>query len=409
MANTPYDLAALSGVLKDVYEDKISSIIPEKSYLLGTLESADPREFQGGLSLQWLVDVEPNSSYAVNRSDGQELPDPGRRKQVRATTDVNDHWSSTGLTLASIDRAKQGEAAFYTVVDKAVKDVVTDLRRRIDHALYKRVTWSVAANVTAGTVVKLDNIQFINVGDQLTFGNRTTGSLTGGGVRTVTAKNPATNEVTVDANVTLTSADSGAWYTGAGPTDTGVIDSLDAGAATGRTLHGIDSTVYRGWDGNSIDMAGDIADEGDIIKLFNSIWEREQGEVTDAITTIGIQTRVANTMASQKRFQNAEAVKLRGGYTALYVNDKPVVAQSGVPKGRFYAYDRSKIRMHKGATEFEKPPGASTIWKQRISSNQRYTTAYMASYRYQLNLLHDAPGSEGRLINCQDDPAPANL
>lgn len=401
-----YDLNALSGVLKDVYEDKIASIIPEKAYLLSTLETADPREFAGGLSLQWLVDVEPNGSYGVNRSDGLELPDPGRRKQIRANTDVNDHWSSTSVTLAALDRAKQGEAAFYNVADKAVKDVVTDLRRKIDHALYRRASWTVTADST-GTTVTLDNTQYINVGDTLTFGNRTTGA--GAATRKVTAKNNQAGTVTVDSNITVTAANSGAWYTGAGPTDTKVIDSLDLAASEGRTLHGIDSTVYRGWDGNTKDLSGAVADEGDVMEIFNRIWEREEGEVTDAITTIGIQTRIANQMVSQKRYTNAEAVKLRGGFTALFVNDKPVVAQQGVPKGRFYAYDRSKIRMHKGATEFEKPPGASTIWKQTISSNQRYQTEYMCSYRYQLNLLHESPGSEGRLINCEDDKTPAQL
>jgi hypothetical protein len=402
-----YDTAALTAVLKPVFEETTTDLVTRKSFLLDELERANPKEFPGGKQLVWEVDVAPNTSYAIGNMDGGELPDPGRRVHLQASADIVDHDGSCGTTQDALDRAKGNEASFFRLADKIQKDLVSDLRnKKINPQLYKQQLWVVTADST-GTTVTLDNVQYINVGDVLTFGNRTTGATPV--AKTVTAKNIAAKTVTLDTAVTVTAAASGAWYAGAGPADTKVMESLDRAASTGRTLHGIDSTVYPAWDGNTIDLASggtpQAADEGDVVQLLNQMWERDNNEVTSAITTIGIQRRIADGLLSQKRFNDAQSVNLHAGYKGLMIGaantEIALVAERDVPKGRLFAYDKKAMRLYKGPQEFLELNGG--IWRYIRNANGRATSAYAATYRVKLNLLIDNPAGVGRLINCQDD------
>lgn len=400
-----YDTAALASVLKPVFEGTTTDLVTSKSFLLDELEKAGPRDFPGGSTLNWEVDVQPNTSYSIGNMDGGELPDPGRRVHIPAKADIVDHDGSCGTTQDALDRAKGNDTSFFKLADKIQTDLIKDLRHKINPQLYKQQIWVVTADSPAGgsTTVTLDNVQYINVGDVLTFGNRTSGA--DATLRTVESKNIGAKTVTLTASITVTAAASGAWYAGAGPADTKVMESLDRAASTGRTLHNIDSVQYPAWDGNTFDLANAAADEGDVVMLLNQIWERDQGEVSSAITTIGIQRRIADALMSQKRFNDAQSVNLHAGYKGLMIGaantEVALVAERDVPKGRLYAYDKKALRLYKGPQEFLELNGG--IWRYIRNANGRATSAYAATYRIKLNLLVDNPAGVGRLINCLDD------
>lgn len=407
MAAGKYDLAALSVAFKTVYDPKIRNIIDEESYFLSMIEKGDVEAFKGGLGLEWLVKVTPNTSYGIGLEDGGILPAPGRRTEVRAKTDVIDHWSSTELTEAAIRRASGGEAAFYSVLETSKTEIVTDLRKKVDTSLYKTPLFVVTAN-SAGTTVTLSSVQYIQPGDVLEIGNKADG--TSSALRSVVSKDHATNTIVINSAITVTSAASGAWYPGAGPAAPKKIESLALAAGVNRTLHNIDSTTIHGWNGNTLDLAGGIADEGDFGFLKDQISERGQGKVTDAITTTGIVRRFANQMVSAKRFTNAEAVTLRGGFSALFIDEIPVVAQSDVPKGHLFAFDRKAMTELKGESGFITVPGSDTIWRQTIDqATGRYKTSFEASYGVTLNVIYNTPGAVGSLTSCQDDKPPADM
>lgn len=404
---TSYNSAALVGnALRDVYEDKITDLVFADAYLLSTLEKTNPEEFAGGNTLQWLVDVQPNTSYAVGSLDGDVLPDPSHRVQVRAQADTVNHYGSTGVTQDSIDRTTGGDASFYRVVDKAKDELVKDLRAKVNPQFYGPRLFTVTAD-SAAKVITLDSVQYIQVGDQLTVGNRTTEASTS--TVTVVSKDVASKKITVDANTTVTAATSGAWYKGAGPKAPVVIQSLDLAASTGRVLHGIDSSTYPAWDGNVKDVSGATADEDDFIDLMNRMWERGS-TVKHALTTAGIQKGVAAAFQSQKRFNDANSVNLKAGFRGLLIatanGEVPLVAERGVPKGRAYIYDDKSMRLHKGSQEFMMPPGTDSIWRWvRDASTSAAKAEFAATYRLRLNLLFEEPRGVGRLINCVDgDP-----
>jgi hypothetical protein len=269
-----------------------------------------------------------------------------------------------------------------------------------------RPAWTVTAD-SAGTTVTLGSTQYIAIGDVLEFGNRATGA--GATTRIVTAKDNDALTITVDSAVTVTAANSGAWYPGTGPTAARAIDSLALAAGVNRTLHGINSTTIHAWNGNTKDLAGAVADEDDFGDIKDTIHDRKQGKVTDALTTSGIQRRFARQMQSGRRLVNEGAVTIKGGFSAVFLDNIPLVSEPEVPKQHLFMWDKAALTLLTGDSGFEKTPGTDSIWKPQISSNNRYKTAYQASYMLELNVLYNTPGAVGSLTNCQDGKVPTGV
>jgi hypothetical protein len=70
------------------------------------------------------------------------------------------------------------------------------------------------------------------------------------------------------------------------------------------------------------------------------------------LTTRGIRRRLADTYQSTKRFNDAKAVEIHGGYTAIFVNEIPVVIDDDIPKGWAFALRDDAFRWGEIA-----PPG----------------------------------------------------
>lgn len=399
-----YTTAGLIGnALKEVFDDTVHDLVYAEDYILSTIETANPREFDGGEKLTWLTAMRGNTSYKQGSLDGTVLPSPGKRQYVRASVDTTNHMGSTGLTQDAIDRADRGgEASFFKVVKEAKDTLLTDLRAAVAPQLYQQQIYVVTANSAIATIA-LDTVQFIQVGAKLKIGDKATEA--GAVDRIVVSKDIANNTITVNSAVTVTAANSGAWYDGAGPAATVKMESLDRAASVDRVLHGIDSTVYDVWDGNVIDVNG-VADEDDVADLISMAWERG-GDLKHAVTTARIQKGIAAGMQSQKRFNDANSVELKGGFRGLIVStpngEVPVVSQRGVPKGRLYAWDPKYVRYYKGPSGFLTAPEGGSIWWNVRTVDAEPTSEWATTYRMRGQLMFEKGGAGvAKLTRCTD-------
>jgi hypothetical protein len=99
------------------------------------------------------------------------------------------------------------------------------------------------------------------------------------------------------------------------------------------------------------------------------------GEVEVFLTTRGIRRRLADTYQSQKRFNDARAVDIHGGFTAIMVNEVPVIADDDCPKGFAFGINKDSFKWFqqagpgwlesKDGTVFQLQPGASLRHVQR--------------------------------------------
>jgi hypothetical protein len=154
---------------------------------------------------------------------------------------------------------------------------------------------------------------------------------------TITAINRTTKTVTVSANVTQTTVDGR-------PVQAGCPQQRDRRRPPcrhrhQRTLHSINSATAGNefWNGNRRAASGATAGEGLFEQLADDIGANGHGDVEVFITSRGIRRRLADTYQSTKRFNDAKAVDIHGGYSAIFVNEIPVIADDDVPKGWVFA------------------------------------------------------------------------
>src|SRR5207245_600269 len=79
-------------------------------------------------------------------------------------------------------------------------------------------------------------------------------------------------------------------------------------------------------------------------QLFDNVGAQGNGEVEVALTTRGIKRRLADTYQSQKRFNDKTATQVNGGYSAIMVNEVPVIADDDAPKGFAFGFNKSAFK-----------------------------------------------------------------
>lgn len=390
--------------LQDLYRDVVAESVPTRSWLIKHMrDGKDEVEFAGS-ELVWVVDVDTNNSLGINTMDGSVIPAADVRDAVRARQNIANYASTTSITDETMERSKRDEAVFVRAAQKVAKDVEKDLPKRVNAALYGPILHNVTVTDAAATTVTLSSVQYIRVGDSIVFGNRSTGAIIA--TKTITARSIANKTVTFVGAISVNSGTDGAWFPGAGPDATKIVEGLQRITGTARTLHNVSSSTYTTWDGNDVALAGAEAGEQSWISLFDRIYERELGEATEGLCSPGVQSRTAKDLQSQKRFTQANLLKLEGGFTALAVNDTPIVRDSDSPKGFGFAYDRKVFKYVKLGEPgwMEAPDGQGGIWAKSIDqATGRYKSEWETTYRMYLNVLCDAPGATGRLSGCADD------
>ena len=125
------------------------------------------------------------------------------------------------------------------------------------------------------------------------------------------------------------------------------------------------------------------------------------------LTSRGIRRRLADTYQSQKRFNDARAVNIHGGYTAIMVNEIPVVVDDDCPQGlgiraRTRTLSRGSSRpVRAGWSQRTGPSGSSC--RQRTAGT--YDAIWLAWFRWYCGFACIRPNRNGMIYGAADDNA----
>ena len=414
-------LATADAVLKDLYVGPIIEQINYKTYMLDQIDrDSDHVDFTGRRAIVPLHTLGNRKRGSI--PDGGTLPTPGYQTFADAIVGIKYHAQGLSLTDQAIRQATKNEGAFVNLLDEETKRLAQDFKKDINRQVFGDGTGILAAVTAGGTgiaTVTVDSTQYLQVGDPVDVLVRTTGG-NGGATgstnlnRTITAINRTTKVVTLDATITGTTDNTfGVYIAGNSFSNAGAIasyemDGLRNITATGRTLHGINSATAGNqyWDGRRQDAATGVAGESLFAQLADDIGSVGQGDVDVFLTSRGVRRRLANTYQSQKRFNDARAVDIHGGYTAIFVNEIPVIADDDVPKGWAFALSKDAFKWF----EVDKPDWLrsedGTVWQMGVSTTgSGRRTTWEAWWVWYAALGCLAPNRVGAIINAQDDSA----
>jgi hypothetical protein len=252
------------------------------------------------------------------------------------------------------------------------------------------------------------DVQYIEIGMLVDIIKKSNGETSTGAVATkVTGRNVASGTITVEATVT-TDNTFGVYVSGDRSNES---DGLRNISAKERTLHSIDSTASGNsfWDGNTLEAGTSltklsVAGEDLFIQLGDKIGEIGQGDIDTYLTTRGIRRRLANQYTSQKRMNDAKAVEIHGGYTAIMVDEVPVVKDDDCPKTFVFAFRKAALKWYQlSQPGFLRDEDNGSMFQLKNAGTGRSSAVWQAWYEWYATLGTSAANQTGRLEYCTDD------
>jgi hypothetical protein len=353
-------------------------------------------------------------------ADGGTLPTAGAQVYLDAIVPLRYHTYGIELTDQVIEASKTNEGAFISAVEVESKGVAVDMRKDMNRQAFGlgNGVLAKALKTSKATGLKVQNeieMQYLQVGDVIDVLVESTGATTNGVVGAeIVERKVSSSEVVISKELAAElGAETYAIYISGNRNQE--MDGLRNITENERTLHSVNSATAGNafWKGNVI-KAGEsvsktaVAGESLFEQLADNVGAQGNGDVEIFLTTRGIRRRLSDSYQSQKRFNDADAVDIHGGYSAIMVNEIPVVADDDAPKGYAFGFNKSALKWFEQTKPgwLERENGG--IFHLKTAGTGTYAAIWQAWFRWYAALGSVAPNRTGRLEFCSDE-APVNV
>jgi hypothetical protein len=410
-------LTAADAILKELYVGPIVEQLNQKKYLLEQIErDSDHVEHTGRRAV---VPVHKNRNWGLKSiADGGVLPTAGRQEWADAIIPIRAHTLAIELTDQSIEATKSDKGAFISLLTAETQGAATDLSKNMNRQAFGLGTGQLCAATSVKTekaeaqeiieVANSSDMQYIKVGMIVDVLVESSGAESNGikGAeiieRSVANKKFTLNKKTVGS--VTTAAKYNVYIQGSYKNE---IDGLRNITNNERELHSINSASAGNeyWKGNTIKAGKAAAGEDLFEQLADNVGAQGNGEVEVFLTSRGIKRRLANTYQSQKRFNDKTATRIEGGYSAIMVNEVPVVSDDDAPKEYAFGLNKSAFKWFQQTDPGWLQQGNGGIFhlKTGISVAGEFSNAWLAFFRWYAALGCVAPNRTGRIEECADD------
>lgn len=410
-------LAGADAILKEYYPSAIVEQLNYKTFLLDQIDrDSEHVDFTGRRAIVPLHRGRNRGRGSIG--DGGGLPFAGKQDWIDAIVPIRYHASAIELSDQAIQQTKSNEGAFVSLLEAETKGVANDMKKDINRQVYGTgdgVLTTISANATG--VVTCASIQYLQVGDIVSVVTSNGSAVTNGNHLIVTARNTSTPSVTLyetsggaataqTAQFTYASGQQLVLADGWGANSYGKeMDGLrNISGTTSRTLHGVNSATAGNefWNPQVIAQGGAITEDS-MIQLADRVGATGQGEVDTFLTTRGIRRRLAGLFTSYRRYNDAKAVELHTGYTAIMVNEVPVIIDDDCPKGFVFALNKGAFKWFELSKPgfLEQDSGIFTL-KDGSSAGTKQAV-WQAYFRWYAAFGCVAPNRTGALTGVTDD------
>ncbi len=415
-------LAAFDAALKDLYVGPIVEQLNQKTYLLDQIErDSDHIDHTGRRAVVPLHKNRNRGRKSI--ADGGTLPSAGAQVYLDAIIPLRYHTYGIELTDQVIEASKTNEGAFISAIEVESKGVAIDMRKDINRQVFGQGGGQLAAKPTSTSgvdkasketklkVLLESDIQYLHVGDIVDVIKEATGELGEGVVASeiVEVKAPASKEVILGTTLKgELGAETYQVYISGNRNQE--MDGLRNITENERVLHSVNSATAGNafWKGNIVKAGSAIATpavagESLFEQLADNVGAQGNGDVEVFLTTRGIRRRLADSYQSQKRFNDAKAVDVHGGYSAIMVNEIPVVADDDAPKGYAFGFNKSALKWFEQTKPgwLERENGG--IFHLKTAGTGTYAAVWQAWFRWYAALGCVAANRTGRIEFCTDD------
>lgn len=401
------NLANADAALQDDYVEPIIRGIKTKKFLLDKIKRDSSKlESRGRRYVISLNHRRNRGRGSRGVQDGPVLPTAGRLGYEDGWDSIKSHYWAMEITDQAIEATANKENAFVDLLTEESESLSREAQMEANRMAWGdgagTLTTVTGANTTV--TVPVDNLQWVEIGDPVDILDASA-AFVSLGTRTIDAISYT------GLTVTLSSAPSGATAAGDLIVIQGNRTTTVSGETNGvrnlinkaRILHNVPTTVEI-FQSRVTDLAGALAGESKFQEIRDSVNRRGFGSVDAFLTTLGVRRRLAGQYTSNKRYNDAQAVEIHGGYTAIYVDETPVYIDEDGQKGEVLAMAKDALTIVEQAPPnwLKQKDGTIFHLKNGSSAGTKEAT-WQAWFKWYYDLASFLPARAGRLTNCQDD------
>lgn len=363
------DTATFSAAMKTKFIGPIRDNLHSGKVLLFGDSEANPEDFKGIKSSaegidhvgnEFRIPFKSKRNQAVGfRSENELLPAPGSSDYTYLQEPLRFAYGLFNITGQLIKASESNEGAFRSAFKAEMEDTV--LTSKIDHnrAAYgdgvgKMASIRTAQGAAATSTFDVDTTINFRTGEIVDFVDAAGAVVVA--AAEITGVNRTNRTVTIDKSVAASTVTLSHFLVRASSDSTAAtpnnsqnkeIQGLQSLISDTGTLHGINPATYPWWKSYKKDIAGAISDS--VLRdakdgvMFESGFDLESGLDHAVITTRGIRRRYADTLTSLKRFNDAQSVKLHGGFTAVMFDENPIFVDDQCPVSNVFGVSLNKM------------------------------------------------------------------
>lgn len=286
---------------------------------------------------QWVLPAHTSRNEGVGAiEEGGTLPVAGQQGWQDLKDTIRHNVGTIKLTRYAIKLSNRNVGAFLKLLEGETKGLVKDISKDVCRQAYSNQTGALAA-VTADEAeskITVDTVQYLRVGMRIDIVHVSTDTVLASN-RTITKINATTKVVTysgedVEATTSHRICRTGNWKK--------EINGLGNLIGTTGEIHGIDATEAGNewWQSVMQDASESSFSEDVAQQIVDGVGSSGNGEVELILGTRGIRRRYIADLKSQKRFTDADSVKLHGGFKAIMFNEMPFTFDDDLPKGNVF-------------------------------------------------------------------------
>lgn len=356
------DTATFSAAMKTKFIGPIRDNLHKGRVLLFGDSEANPEQFRGilpsaeGIDFvgnEFRIPIKTRRNQAVGfRSENETLPAPGAGQYTYLTEPMRYAYGLFSITGPLLKASETNEGAFRQAFKAEMEDTV--LSSKLDHnrAAYGDGSGKFAdvRTTAAGAATVIDVSSTINFrGGEVIDWVNAAGTVISA-AHTVTGIDRTNRNITISPGLAA-GVTAGTHFAVRASSDSTIavpnnsqnkeIQGLASIVSDTGTLHGINPATYGSlWKAYVKNVAGPVSDtvlrDAKDGTMFESGVDLESGLDFAIITTRGIRRRYADTLTSVKRFNDANSVKLHGGFTAVWFDENPIFTDDACPVGTIY-------------------------------------------------------------------------
>ena len=322
---TPAELEAGAGTMNAANGETMS--------YQGISKDADVVDFAGR---QWVIALHiTRNESGTARAEGSTLPTPGQQGWADILDKVRKEYKQIQLTGFSMEVTERNLGAYLRLLEAETVGAVNDLRKDMNRQAFGDQRGTLCQITADGSnTVTVDNLQYLRVGMYVDIVNQSTDAVLATRVQ-ITAIATGTRVVTYSgSDVTAVPgthvlAVEGNWK----QEINGLRNIIRSDLSQNFILHSIDASVAGNeyWKAKQADGGNTTFDEDAGQLLLDQIGA-EGWETQILLTTRGIRRRYVNTLKAMKRWNDALAGTMHGGFKYIDYNGFPLMFDDDCPK-----------------------------------------------------------------------------